>query len=195
VRETNISTPSPTWHRASPALETSPVKQQADGATYVTGAGVVEEASAVQPISFKQRGARLSFLGGRRKESRESNGENVYALGEGDSNTTPNNNPGHQRSVGKEPRRSFFRGPSYETTISANPLAHSQANAGNNTPDWYQSVARKSSELVGILEKNTESRLDDNTPKRGSVRKRLSMLKLGGSKKGRPNGAMEGVEE
>lgn len=203
----NTSTPSPTWRKASPILEASPTKQHSDGAAYATGAGIVEEAAAAQPISLKQRGTRLSFLGGRRKESRESTSDNVYSLGDGDSNpqansqpnsqpnSYPNSQPGSQRSASKENRRSFFRGASHEATVTASAYAYPQGATESIAPDWMQSMARKSSELVGIVEKGAERSLDNTGPKLGSVRKRLSMLKLGGSKKGRPNGAMNGVDE
>ncbi|KAK9798846.1 putative SH3 domain-containing protein [Seiridium cardinale] len=198
AREMNTSTPSPTWRRSSPGLESSPVKQQSNGAVYATGVGVVEEAAAAQPISLKQRGTRLSFLGGRRKESRESNGDNVISLGETESNTPLVSQPASQRSMGKENRKSFFRAPSHETTISAKPFSHGNPNTESSTPDWMQSVARKSSELVGIVEKGGDKGdkgFDSSTPKLGSVRKRLSMLKLGGSRKGRVNGTMGDVGE
>lgn len=195
VRDVNSSIPSPTWRKASPVNESSPIKQQADGNAYVTGAGVVEEAAAVQPISFKQRGTRLSFLGGRRKESRESNGEGVVGLHEADSNTTPNSHPGSQRSTGKENRRSFFRGPSsHETIISAKGYNHSES-TDNSGPDWVHDAPPKSSERVGVAEKNPEHGAHNSTPRLGSVRKRLSLLKLGGSKRGKPNGFISGVEE
>lgn len=164
---------------------------------------MVEEAAAAQPISLKQRGTRLSFLGGRRKESRDSNGDNVYSLGESDSNppahSQPNSHtssqPGSQRSVSKENRRSFFHGAPQEATVGANPYAHTQVTIESSTPDWMQSMARKSSELVGIVEKGAERSSEHGGPKLTGVRKRLSMLKLGGSKKGKTNGTMNGVDE
>ncbi|KAI1863319.1 uncharacterized protein JN550_009639 [Neoarthrinium moseri] len=191
ARETTTSTPSPTWRRSSPILESSPVKEQNGVSPFAVGTGVVEEAAAAQPISLKQRGTRLSFLGGRRKESRESNGENMTSIGDGDSNSVS----ASQRSRSKENRLSFFRAPSHETTISANPFTHGHTNGEPTTPEWVQNVARKSSELVGIVEKGHDSRGLDGGPKIGSVRKRLSMLKLGGKKTARPNGTMGGVDE
>lgn len=90
---------------------------------------------------------------------------------------------------------SFFRAPSHETSVSATPHVRSQATTDSSTPDWMQSVARKSSELVGIVDRGMEKGFDSGSPKLGSVRKRLSMLKLGGSKKGRLNGTMGGLDE
>ncbi|KAF2999578.1 hypothetical protein E8E14_004681 [Neopestalotiopsis sp. 37M] len=197
VRDVNSSVPSPTWRKASPVNDSSPIKQHGDGNAYVLGGGVVEEAAAVQPISVKQRGTRLSFLGGRRKESRESNGEGVIGLHEGDSNTTPSSHPGSQRSSGKENRRSFFRGPSsHETIISAKPFGHPHDSPEHHgAPDWGHDAPPKSSERVGVAEKSSEKGFDSGTPRLGSVRKRLSLLKLGGSKRGKPNGFISGVEE
>lgn len=191
----NTLAPSPTWRKQSPVFEGSPVKQRTDSTTDLNGAGVVEEASAVQPMSVKQRGTRLSFLGGRRKESKDSNVDNVFSISEEDSASSPMSHPGSQRGMSKDNRRSFFRGPTHETIITAKPYAQAQPNGESHTPDWVQSVARKSSELVGIMDKGTEKHMDNGSPRRGSVRKRLSMLKLGSNKKGRPNGAMGGVDE
>ncbi|KAH6656717.1 SH3 domain-containing protein [Truncatella angustata] len=191
-REITTSTPSPTWRRNSPITEGSPVKQNNEGYALVTG--VVEEAAAAQPISLKQRGTRLSFLGGRRKESRESNGDNVFTSGDSETNTLPPSHITRERSGSRDNRMSFFRTPSHETNISADPFLHHKANAENSTPDWMQSVARKSSELVGIVERGSEKSFDNSAPKLGGVRKRLSMLKLG-SRRGRQHGIMDGVDE
>jgi dedicator of cytokinesis protein 3 len=173
-------------------MESSPVPHQNGNAAFANGPGVVEEASSAQPISLKQRGTRLSFLGGRRKESKESNGDAAMLSGEGDSHSQPSQSKDSNR-------RSFFRAQTNDTnSTGATPYSHPQVNGEPTTPDWVQSLSRKSSELVGVVEKaNTDRSSESGTPKLGSVRKRFSMLKLGsGSKKSnKSNGTMAGLDE
>lgn len=151
--------------------------------------GMVEEASAVHPISMKQRGTRLSFLGGKRKESQQSNGETSslkQSKGESDSNS--------QVSKGKDNsnRRSIFRTQSNDTNKSANPYAQPYPNGivDSTTPDWALDRPRKSREIVDVLERDFD-RPNDGGTGLNSVRKRLSMLKLG-KKPSKPNGFFMG---
>ncbi|KAH8677577.1 hypothetical protein BX600DRAFT_408875 [Xylariales sp. PMI_506] len=189
-RETGTLTPSPTWHRSPPGTEaTSPVQYHNGSAAAVNGAGVVEEAAAAQPISLKQRGTRLSFLGGRRKESKESNDVVM-------SNGDPESTVSSQASQSKQNNRmSFFRA---QTNESLNQVSQTSSpvineSAGHN---WPQSISRKSSELVGVMEKGLSEKGNENgIQKLGSVRKRLSMLKLGGKKAGKANAMSELDEE
>ncbi|KAI0136958.1 SH3 domain-containing protein [Xylariales sp. AK1849] len=188
TRDATTSTPSPTWRRSPPILENSPVQQQNGNATFPNGTGLVEEASAAQPVSLKQRGTRLSFLGGRRKESRESVGDVAKHPGDGDSNS--------QRSRSKDANRmSFFRAQSSETNTSAVASAYRSTNGEPTTPDWVQSLSQKGNERVDVTEKGNDSSFENGIPRIKSVKKRFSMLKLGSKKTNRPNGPMGGVEE
>lgn len=142
---------------------------------------------------MKQRGTRLSFLGGKRKESQQSNGDASslkQTKGDSDSNS--------QVSKGKDNpnRRSIFRTQSNDTNASANPYAQPYPNGivDPTVPDWSMDRSRKSKEIVDVLERDFD-RPNDGGMGFNSVRKRLSMLKLG-KKPSKPNGFfMGGVNE
>ncbi|KAK7977992.1 hypothetical protein PG996_004039 [Apiospora saccharicola] len=186
AREANSSATSPIWQRSSPTTEHSP-GGQAFAAGLNTNIATVEEASAVQPISVKQRGTRLSFLGGKRKSSvREMNSDRPISSGDTESD-------GMSSSRGKEGvnRMSFFRAPTNDGATG---------NSVNNSPqgevataDWSQSHDRKSSDVVDVYDHNDEKPFGG--PKLGSVRKRLSMLRLGGKWPHKAHGPMGGVDE
>ncbi|OTB04063.1 hypothetical protein M426DRAFT_11945 [Hypoxylon sp. CI-4A] len=192
-RENAASTPSPTWQRASPTAEN--LSPEAKVSALVTNAtGVVEEAAAAQPISMKQRGTRLSFLGGKKKDSQQPNGDasslKQTTKGDSDSNS--------QVSKGKDNpnRRSIFRTPSNDTQVSSNPYAQPYPNGivDPTTPDWGLDRSRKSKEIVDVVERDLE-RPHDGGIGFNSVKKRLSMLKLG-KKPSKSNGfLMGGVDE
>jgi dedicator of cytokinesis protein 3 len=155
------------------------------------GLGVVEEEASVQPIALKGRGTRLSFLGGRRKQSQDSTGErHLFTPAESETPTS-------QRSRSKEYRKSFFRTTSHDSAnaLPDTNLAHNE----DSGPEWIQNiqaVSRKSGEFVGVVEKGSgEKGLDSSPPKVGGVRKRLSLLKIGGRKAVNPNGTIRGVVE
>ncbi|KAI2616314.1 hypothetical protein GGR54DRAFT_240697 [Hypoxylon sp. NC1633] len=186
------NTPPPTWQQSSPIAEN--LSPEAKAATPVANANtVVEEASAAQPISMRQRGTRLSFLGGKKKESQASNGDASslkQTKGDSDSNS--------QVSRGKDNsnRRSIFRTPSNDTNLSSNPYTQPYPNGivDPTTPDWALDRSRKSREIVDVLERDFD-RPNDGGIGFNSVKKRLSMLKLG-KKPSKPNGFfMGGVSE
>ena len=186
-REATSSLPSPTWQRSSPTVEmASP--DLATGGGLGNGLAVVEEASAAQSMSVKQRGARLSFLNGRRKESKEWNhSENGVSTGDADTNSIS--------SRGKEGnRKSFFRVQSTDTNGSMNPFTHPTYSSEAMGSDGADGLSRKNSEVTEVVDKGHEKAFDPGLPRMGSVRKRLSMLKIGGKKLPR-TGTMGDVEE
>lgn len=187
TRETTSSQPSPTWQRSSPtAGMASP--DLATGGGLSNGHAVVEEASAAHSMSVKQRGARLSFLNGRRKESKEwNNGDNGLSAGDADTNSIS--------SRGKEGnRKSFFRVQSTDTNSSINPFTHPTWNSEPTGSDGPDGLSRKNSEVTEVVDKGHEKAFDQGPPRMGSVRKRLSMLKIGGKKLPR-TGTMGELEE
>ncbi|KAK8086566.1 hypothetical protein PG994_001540 [Apiospora phragmitis] len=184
AREPISTATSPIWQRSSPTTDSSPGTGQTSAAALGATNATVEEASAVQPISVKQRGTRLSFLGGKRKNSREMNSDSALSSGDTESNS--------QSSRGKEANRmSFFRGPTSESIPGSNIASQPQGEVA--TADWAQSMGRKSSEVVDVYDRNDEKPF--NGPKIGSVRKRLSMLRIGGKWPHKPHGPMGGVDE
>ncbi|KAI1340030.1 hypothetical protein F5Y15DRAFT_62154 [Xylariaceae sp. FL0016] len=188
------STPSPTWQRSSP-VDIVPAKGHIRN-SLTNGTGILEEASAVQPISLRQRGTRLSFLGGKRKDSQVSNGE-VPNLKQPSKGEYSESNSQHSKSrQNSHHRMSIFRSQSNETNSSANPFNQPMSNGGvdSTLPEWAPDRSRKSKEVVDVLESDFGKPGDGSIVKMGSVRKRLSMLKLG-KKQSRPNGLMGGVTE
>lgn len=103
-----------------------------------------------------------------------------------------------QVSKGKDNsnRRSIFRSQSNDTNISSNQHAQPYPNGivDPTTPDWVIDRSRKSKEIVDVVERDFD-RPNDGGIGFNSVRKRLSMLKLG-KKPSKPNGFfMGGVNE
>jgi dedicator of cytokinesis protein 3 len=161
-------TPSPTWRR-SPIAEITPPRGNIAG-SLTNGTAVVEEASAARPISVRQRGARLSFLGAKRKDSQPSNGEATTPTHtNGD---TPTNGQA-TKSKDNANRRSFFRTqPSVGgTTTSSEP----------GPLHWLpEQFSRKSEDVVDVMDRGSDGD-PDGLPlmKKASLRKRFSTLKLG----------------
>ena len=194
-RDNTSAAPSPVWQRSSPTAENS--SPEAKAGMLAANAAVVEEAAAAQPISMKQRGTRLSFLGGKKKESQQQlqqpNGDTSslkQTKGDSDSNS--------QVSRGKDPsnRKSIFRTQSSDTNLSSNPYVQPSPNGvvDPSTPDWAIDRSRKSKEIVDVFERDLD-RPNDGGIGFNSVKKRLSMLKLG-KKPSKPNGLfMGGVSE
>lgn len=156
---------------------------------------VAEEVSTVQPIAIRQgRGARLSFLGGRKKESPVLQQTNGDAHVNGDIDETVNNRSrSFSRTQDHANRRSFFRAPSSD--------APRILGSNDATSEWVtDSGGRQSSDAgTNLMEKEREYRDERPTEspgivKRGSVRKRLSMLKLG-KKSHKGSAAMGSVHE
>ncbi|KAK2758869.1 sh3 domain containing protein [Colletotrichum kahawae] len=187
------STASPTWRRSEPSTEqVSPKPQSLAGVITTTGV-IAEEAATVAPIAVRGRGTRLSFLGGRKKESpalQQTNGD-VHVNGEIDDTVSSRSRSFSKTQETNNRRTSFFRAPSTEPRIMT---------VNDATSEWVtDSGGRQSSDMgTNLAEKEREYR--DERPaeplgivKRGSVRKRLSMLKLG--KKSNKAGAMGSVHE
>lgn len=177
LRRDAMITPSPPWRRSPTVSDRSP--PQANIASAL-GASLGEEASVLRPVSLRQRGPTLSILGGRRKDSDPSRPTELL-------NGT-NDKTSHRRSGSSKDfsRRSILRNTIPET-----------ASRPENTPDWGASLGlRKSSDKAAVNEISTKVSGEPEAAlgKRGSVRKRLSMLRIGGggAKKG---GNMSSLDE
>ncbi|KAK0705613.1 hypothetical protein B0H67DRAFT_498602 [Lasiosphaeris hirsuta] len=133
IREVSNTTtgtsPTPTWPR-SPPTNHPQHKRQNSGPLLVNGA-TTEEVTIVQPVSLRQgRGARLSFLGGRKKESVSAphiNGDS-YRPTTGQEDETASHAKTHSNSnsisrshsLGQKDnpnRRSFFRAVTNSSTV------------------------------------------------------------------------------
>lgn len=175
------------------------------------------EVTTMQPVSLRQsRGARLSFLGGRKKEhqpppSAHMNG-GQYSITEVDETS----------SKGQDSRRtSFFRSHSFDnppskagyniSVVSASnggtpgsngPLSRSNTDASDWVTDSGGGTGSRGSHdnrmMSGIpvdsINKERESAGGAATPKLGGVKKRLSLLKLG-TRKTKNNGMMSALNE
>lgn len=178
-----------------------------------TSANGTAEVTTFQPVSLRQsRGARLSFLGGRKKEhqlppSAHMNGGH-HPISEADENPVKS----------QESRRtSFFRSHSFEnmqskggysisvsasngTHVSNGPLSMSNTDAS----DWVTDsrggsrdsfdARMMSGTPVDSIDKEREGAGSAGTPKLGGVKKRLSLLKLG-TRKTKTNGMMGALNE
>ncbi|KAL6913898.1 hypothetical protein FSST1_011658 [Fusarium sambucinum] len=172
-----VATPSPTWKRSSRSSSASPKNKNAGIA--VNGV-TTEEASVIRPVS--KRGTRLSFLGGSKKKEPELPTEPEEANGdiETASNLSRSLSQGQSKEQGR--RHSFFRAPSQDEKHPESPGGLSgrgsldqQFGGGDNNKN---------------NDKPTENKL---ASRKGSVRKRFSMLKLG--RKGKGNGMMGSLDE
>ncbi|RYP17156.1 hypothetical protein DL765_004689 [Monosporascus sp. GIB2] len=177
ARET--TTPSPTRRRTSPAVGNSPPRDNVS-APLANGIGVIEEASAAQPISLRQRGTRLSFLGGKKKETQQSNGDTPTLMepkGDGESASL------RSRSKDNSNQKSLFRAHTQPISTDVSPISSSHTNGTPATAssEWAPERLRKSKDAVAVVEKHNEKDSDgsDNVKKISSIRKRFSTLKLG----------------
>jgi hypothetical protein len=134
-----------------------------------------EEAAVVRQVSVHhQRGTKLSFLGGRKKsiDQRMDGGEQANGMHEAPSPQGSRSGHSHKRSTskdGNQHRQSFFR--SHSGDVNGERRGSSPSGKGS-------SGDRRNS----LDERNPEEKksLGAGLMKRGgSVRKRLSMLKLG----------------
>ncbi|KAK7981067.1 hypothetical protein PG989_013524 [Apiospora arundinis] len=190
TREPISTTSSPIWQRSSPTTEQSPSAHQNFVSQLGGNNASVEEASAAQPISLKQRGTRLSFLGGKRKNSREMNSDSAMSSGDAESNSSRGNKEANNN------RMSFFRAHTGDSN-AGQPLPNvtSQPQGEVATTDWAQSMGRKSSEVVDVYDRSSSEEKPFSGARIGSVRKRLSMLRLGGKWPHKAHGPMGGVDE
>ncbi|KAF6817843.1 sh3 domain containing protein [Colletotrichum sojae] len=187
------SATSPSWRRSSPSTEqVSPKPPSLPGV--IANGVIAEEAATVAPIAVRGRGTRLSFLGGRKKESPvlQQTGSDTQTNGDAD-DTASHRSRSFSKPQENTNRRSIFRAPSSDVP----------RNMGSNdaTSEWVTDSGGRQSSDTGthLTEKEREYRDERpaETPgiaKRGSVRKRLSMLKLG-KKSGKAEGIMGSVHE
>ena len=178
-----LSTPSPQWRRSPVVSEKTPPAMNM-ASTLNTSAGE-QEASVLRPVSLRQRGPTLSILGGRRKDSDPTRpAEPLNGITE---------IPAHRRSASskEDARRSILR----------NPLTDVGSPVQNGGTDWSASLGlRKSTDRARVSEvaagpgQEPQQQEQEQTAigKRGSVRKRLSMLRIGGgAKKGGNMGSLD----
>ncbi|KAG6017666.1 hypothetical protein E4U43_000568 [Claviceps pusilla] len=194
-RELTISTPSTAFRGSFPPYDVSPgTRSNVPGS--VNGTGKVDETtSLVRQVSLKQRNARLSFLPGRRQQASETDQNSDV---DRKTNGSPRSSVSHSRSrsLGKSRRRSLFRSQSMDDGFQGDGSAVSGGAAANGV-QRRSSVASKSSldRSSSVEEKaTTPAQHVDSMKRKRSVRKRLSMLKMGmkGTKRG---GIMGSVDE
>ncbi|POR37856.1 Putative dock180 protein [Tolypocladium paradoxum] len=175
-RET-VSTPSTAFRGSFPSSDQSP--QWPNIASPLNGIKA-EEASIVRQVSLRQRGARLSFLGGRKQEP-EPTPETERVNGGTDAEST------HRRSLSKDTgrRQSIFRSQSIYEGQNDNGASQGRRNSstGKESLDKGPMKDAKTADLEG-----------PGIVKRGSVRKRFSMLKLG-KKSSKTGGVMGSLNE
>jgi dedicator of cytokinesis protein 3 len=190
------------------ATPTTPKHQHQFSTASANGA---TEVSTVQPVSLRQgRGARLSFLGGRKRETPQQ--PRTPAKSE----QPDTSEAGSNRSEGKgadSHRRSFFRTTSHENQRPSVAIPGSATNgsqqsngqvsqSGTEASDWATDSGSHGSYDTRILASTPVDSLDKGrerldgagTPKLGGMKKRLSLLRLG-KKTGRSNGAMGALDE
>ncbi|KAL1838765.1 hypothetical protein VTJ49DRAFT_2227 [Mycothermus thermophilus] len=143
-------TPSPTWPR-SPPTGLTPTTIKPSASTVPSGT-VTEEAAIIQPVSGRPaRGARLSFLGGRKKDQppKEVNGDHKQHIPEEpEPISSTKSNASSSKDVGASSnRRSFFRTlPHIATTAgSADPGSASTRSGGGQSLPRLQTNGGSSS--------------------------------------------------
>ncbi|CAN8103871.1 unnamed protein product [Discula destructiva] len=168
------------------------------------------EVTTIQPVSMRQsRGARLSFLGGRKKENRLPPSAHLN----GSAHLSPGEREEDLHKAQGSRRTSFFRAHSFENSqskagysvsvVASNGTHMSRSNT--DASDWVTDSGGGGSRgsydtrmLAGTpvdsIDRERESSGGAATPKLGGVKKRLSMLKLG-TRKGRNNGTMGALNE
>ncbi|KAL6400667.1 Dedicator of cytokinesis protein 1 [Ilyonectria robusta] len=156
-RET--STPSPTWKRAS---HSESPRQPING-TPINGV-TTEEASVIRPVSMRQKGARLSFLGGKKMQLDLPPEPEEKAV---DVDTSSTRSRSFSNTQSRDNRRhSFFRTQSLEDKHHDN---HHGGFGGRGSFEVH---------VEPLNDKPTE-KAGGGLTKKNSVRKRFSMLKLG----------------
>ncbi|KAJ2896312.1 putative sh3 domain-containing protein [Zalerion maritima] len=207
------ATPSPTWRRPTPTMIPTPPKAQQNGVSITEIATEEAAVKAVRPISVRQgRGARLSFLGGKKQQHQQQHetptSDVAHTNGHVEHSPDSDSATGNRRrsqSKDNNHRRSFFRTHTSDTARTG----RSDKTNGTTTDDWAKEteerlterLARTSIDTGATLEKKDSvgvASLDavGGAVKRGtgSVRKRLSMLKLG-KKTSKGSGLMGSVDE
>ncbi len=193
--------------------------------------GGTEEATLVRPVSLRQgRGARLSFLGGRKKDQKEVNGDQ-HPIHEEPGSPNAKSNPSHSKDSGSfGNRRSFFRtmpstpDPGTASARAGYPPLHPLQTNGiaSGASEWSASVSAGGSASEGFTASMSPAVVGSATSEKdsphvfethvfsgqgqnqsivgqsvGSVRKRLSILRLGkkSSKERTAAGGLGGVDE
>lgn len=151
------------------------------------GTAIVEEASTAQPIAVRQHGARLSFLGGKAKSSQQLNKEAT-----GSTRTTGESSESNsQYGKSKENLSRIMRAQSISTNSNSN---HHHRNGSAEVAGATTFPDRSRTEIVDVARGEIGRPVEGGVLRIGSVRKRLSMLKLG-KKPSKYNGIAEGVDE
>ncbi|KAK0634336.1 hypothetical protein B0T17DRAFT_502010 [Bombardia bombarda] len=249
LRDANTAQ-SPTWPRSPPStIGALPQHHKTNSTTspLLTNGVKSEEVSIIQPVSLRNgRGARLSFLGGRKKDhpqqqqQQQQQSQQAPPKPESSSPYSPvsppipqingdvanhhTNNDHHQahedesgdassrsRSMSKDNsnRRSFFRSHSSDRRVQVNGMDVSGGGGGANSgADWMTDSggARESSDMSALDKEKMFLSSDHNGGGGGggggmggmlhvgSVRKRLSILRLG-KKSSKGNGIMTSLDE
>jgi hypothetical protein len=191
-----------------------------------------------QPVSLRQgRGARLSFLGGRKKDQaqkQEVNGDHAPAtIPEEEDPKTNSNPPTTKDGAGTtNNRRSFFRtlpplntgtadagtassraggtGPLHQAKTNGTADSQTSGNSSNSNREWVTDVSAGNSSVVVSEKEGHQPRVYETqvlSPGQGghsimghgvgSVRKRLSLLRLGkkSSRERSGTGGLAGLDE
>ncbi|KAK0613299.1 hypothetical protein B0T14DRAFT_498830 [Immersiella caudata] len=217
LREVNPS-PTPSWPHRSPQPNTGFAQQpQKTGGPLLANGATTEEVKILQPVSLRQgRGARLSFLGGRKKDTKENTPPVPQINGDNHAYENEGSNLSHSRSIGKENgnRRSFFRGHSSSDSNAAGARSAGYSNGTEMSPatvgggridqsmDWVtdSGAARESTDATAVDKERTLSSSEHGSStvsgiqSLGSVRKRLSILRLG-KKSSKGSGLMGSLDE
>ncbi|KAI0161195.1 SH3 domain-containing protein [Xylariaceae sp. FL1272] len=184
-----------------PNFLTSPIWSSATGENGIfkghipmsstNGTTFVEEAAAVQPLAMRQKGTRLSFLGGKRKNSVHSNGD-ASIMSHPKVDAAESNSLASKSKENLQQKSLLLRTQSSDTNPSSNQVSHEYTNGSGEyiSPVSASDRSHKTREVVSVSEGRSP---DGSVLRMGSVRKRLSMLKLG-KKSSKPNGFI-GVDE
>ncbi|ROV86899.1 hypothetical protein VMCG_10879 [Cytospora schulzeri] len=198
--------PAPVNPQPSPVSPTPAAPKHQHQISTVSANGTTE-VSTVQPVPLRPgRGARLSFLGGRKKEApqqlQQQNGELGHISETGNSENNSKGVDNHRRSV--------LRSQSYENQRPGLGMAGSATNgthpngpvsrSGTEASEWVTDSGSHASHdtrvLAGTSVDSLESKERESVgvPRLGSVKKRLSMLMLS-KKPGKGNGEMDALDE
>ncbi|KAG6258605.1 hypothetical protein E4U24_001459 [Claviceps purpurea] len=200
-RETTVSTPSTAFRSSFPPHDGNTLPGSNTAGSSINGAAKPEDTSLVRQVSLKQRSARLSFLPGRR----QSEPEHATVV---DADKTPHASPrssishSRNRSTGKARRQSLFRAQSMDDEE----LQGRRSGVSSEGQARRASLASKLSlDRSFSTEEEGEGEGEEAAPvhdvlglvkRKGSMRKRFSMLKMGmkGGKRG-GGGVMGSVDE
>ncbi|KAK7747921.1 Deoxycytidine kinase 1 [Cytospora paraplurivora] len=173
------------------------------------------EVSTLQTVPLRPgRGARLSFLGGRKKEVLQQQNAAAQTKGEqGHVSGTGSREGGNDGRIAGTHSRSISRAQSHEYKRSGLGIAGSVSNgthsngvvsrSGTDTSEWmtdsgshasHDTPAHAGMPVDSLETKERESMGGVGTPRLGGMKKRLSMLRLG-KKTGRGNGDMGALDE